>query len=221
MGLMLSGSSGASGAPTGDHDQATLADAPSEEAASLETRKRLDKVKKIRVPEKQLDYLAKIITGIEKGEANSHWQLGIAYLHGTLVTWDQFPKDKRSALFWFRRSAELGLAYSQYHLGVMYLGDIAWELRMEYSPDDLIEKNPDEAVKWLSKAADQSDTFAVFAQDVLGEMYFSGIVVKPDHTKAFALFSKVAANPQNLMARFGLATRATERLPTLKTQGHG
>ncbi len=217
-GVLLSELIGTGAASGSVQHRPDVSKAPSNEAVVHETLKRLDKVKKIRVSERVSEYLAKTITGVEKGEAQSLWILGGAYLSGRFLSWDQFPKDKDAALFWFRRSAEMGSASSQYHLGVMYLGDIAWELRMEYSPDDLIEKNPEEAVKWLIMAADQSDSFA---QDVLGEMYFSGVVVKQDRAKAFALFSKVMANPENPMARFGLATRASERLPVLRAEGHG
>lgn len=220
-GDLLSAVTGAGSASSRTPKQNDPTQALSPESGLAEALKRLDKVKKIRVSEKEFEYLAKFIAGIEKGDAQSHWLLGDAYLRGRVLLSAPFPKDKDAALFWFRRSAELGFAASQYHLGVKYLGDIAWDLRMEYSAEDLIEKNPDEAVKWLSKAADQSDTFAAFAQDVLGEMYFSGIVVKPDRAKAFDLFSKAEANPQNLMVKYGTRTRASERLPILRAEGHG
>lgn len=218
--LLIYGFSSKGTAPTHHLQGAGSAQTVSEPTSAAEAKVRLDAVKKIPVSPKALPFLTDIIVGIEQGETQSHWQLGSCFLHGTVGLSYPFPKDKTKALFWFRRSAELGSASSQYHLALMYLGDTAWQLQLPYSEDNAIEKNFDEALYWLNKAANQTDTFSASAQDVLGEIYFLGIEVNQDHAKAFDLFSKAAANPRSFSNKFGVATRASERLPVLMAEGH-
>jgi len=218
--VILQAIRGMGGPPRNDLQESVSAQTAPKEATLVGVGRQLDKVKKIRVSQTGLPYLADMISRIEKGDAQANWMLGACFLRGNLSLIDPFPRDMKSALFWFRRSAELGLASSQYHLGVMYLGDTARQLRIEYSENDALEKRFDEALKWLNEAANQSGNFASLAQDVLGEIYFLGIGVNQDHAKAFYLFSKSEANPTNMSRNFGLPTRASERLPILKAEGH-
>lgn len=186
--------------------------------ALIDVGKRLAKIKRIRV-QGGSPYLADIVVRIEGGDARAHWILGECFLRGNVLP-IVFPVDKKSALFWFRKSAELGLASSQYELGVIYLGYAAWKLGIGYSEESALEKNLDEAVKWLGQAANQSDHFAALAQDVLGELYFLGIGVSQDHAQAFDLFSRSLANPNNMNVKMGSPTRAWNRLPMLKDEGY-
>ena len=220
VGAFLTALRGKSSSPTNNAQETKSVEYDQKEIALDEVMSGLNKVKKIRVSGKEAKYHDEVIVNIEKGNAQACWTLGECFLNGRILLSDPFPKDKASALFWFRKSAQLGLAASQYHLGVMYLGDVAWQLGMGYSEDEGIEKNLDESVKWLNLAASQSDHFSALAQDVLGEMYFSGIVFNQDHARAFALFSKSVANPENMNLKFGTYTHAGERIPTLKAEGY-
>jgi hypothetical protein len=196
-------------------------DASSAAASTVEIKQRLEKVKKIRIPATDLKYLAEIIEGAERGDANSYWRLGAAYDRGKVVMNEVFPKDKDAAKFWYHQSAELGDVSSQHHLGLMYLGELVSELGLPYSDDNVVKQNKSEAVKWLGKAAEQSDdVFAPGAQDILGEMYFSGIGVPRDHAKAFEMFSKVNDNRTSMTRRFGMETRADKRMPELAAAGY-
>jgi TPR repeat protein len=174
VGFILNSVRNRSSAPVSNLQERMVAESDTEMLTLVEIGKRLAKVKGIPV-QREASYLADIVAGIEGGDAQAHWMLGDCFLSGKVHLADPFPRDKKSALFWFRRSAELGLASSQYHLGVIYLGDAAWQLGIGYSEDSALEKSFDEAIKWLSGAASQSDTFAALAQDVLGEMYFRAL----------------------------------------------
>ena len=65
----------------------------------------------------------------------------------------------RTAVMWFRKSAEQGYAKSQSALGFRYLESIG------------VEQDFEETTKWLRKAADQEDKVA---QHNLGIMYSKG-----------------------------------------------
>jgi hypothetical protein len=219
VGFILQSLRGENIRPQNGSEESTAPENNAEQNSLAEVRRRLEKIKKIMVPT-EASYLADIVVQVEAGNAQAYWNLGEAFLHGKVFLADPFPKDKRSALFWFRKSAELGSSFSQYHLGIIYLGDSAWQLGLGYSEEDELEKNIDEAVKWLRKAASQSDTFGASAQIVLGEMHFSGIGVSEDHAQAFDLFSKALSNPENLIVKMGVPTRAWDRLEALKAEGY-
>src|SRR3990167_7200972 len=58
-----------------------------------------------------------------------------------------YERDQRtfsSSLFWYRKAAENNFAYAQNNLGWMYLKGLG------------IEKDPEQAVHWFSKAAEQN-----------------------------------------------------------------
>lgn len=86
-------------------------------------------------------------------------------------------KDIGNALKWFHKSAEKGMSYSQYMLGMIY--------GYEVVPPDWIK-----AAAWFEKAAEQGHSDA---QLKLGFYYQHGRGVKQDYKKAFQLFEQAAA----------------------------
>ena len=69
------------------------------------------------------------------------------------------PEDKVKALYWYRKSAELGNVRAQYLVADIYLNGLG------------IEKDPAQAAVWYRKAADAGDTDALYA---LGTLYRTG-----------------------------------------------
>lgn len=86
-------------------------------------------------------------------------------------------KDIGNALKWFHKSAEKGMCYSQYMLGMIYGYEVV-------PPDGA------KAAAWFQKAAEQGHSDA---QLKLGCFYQRGCGVKRDDQKAFQLFEQAAA----------------------------
>ena len=74
------------------------------------------------------------------GDADAQNKLGYWY--------ETSEKDMASAVYWYRKSAELGNMYAQCNLGLCY----------EFSKG--VSKDINEAVKWYRKAAEQGQTKA-------------------------------------------------------------
>jgi hypothetical protein len=107
------------------------------------------------------------------GHAEAHGKIAFRYALGGYG----LPEDSRKATDWYRRGAELGDAFSQTSLAVLYCeGD---GVRQDFA----------EAVKLLRSAANQGHAPALRS---LGNMYYTGKGVLKDHTEALTFFAKAA-----------------------------
>ena len=77
-------------------------------------------------------------------------------------------QDDAEALKWYRRAAEGGAAFAQFHLGFMY------------DEGRGVPQDDAEAVKWYSRAAEQGHDDAQF---MLGGMYAEGKGVPKDYAE--------------------------------------
>ena len=110
-------------------------------------------------------YYDKAITG----DAAAQCDLGYWY--------EKSEKDIASAVYWYRKSAELGNKYAQSNLGVCY----------EFGRG--VSKDINEAVKWYRKAAEQG---YAKAQYDLGVCYYNGQGVSKDYYEAVKWYRKSA-----------------------------
>ncbi|HEC20154.1 MAG TPA: sel1 repeat family protein [Gammaproteobacteria bacterium] len=162
-----------------------------------------------------------------ENSARAQYTLGLMYLQGKGV-----EQDKQSALSWLKKSSEQGYYLALHRLGRIYLDDkkealavkhIAQAAEMGYSPSQYllgtlyqtgekgVKKNPQEAIKWLSMAAEQGHKLAkqvlakLTAGDVLtdetmdvqavvakGMQYLKGKGVSRDYKQAAEWFSRAA-----------------------------
>ena len=120
----------------------------------------------------------------ERGDLDSQYELGLAYLKATGVR-----KDLNASTEWFRMAALQGDKAAQHNLA------LAYELGTG------VTANQREAVKWYAKAAKQGYPDS---QMGLALCYQQGRGVKRDYKKAEELFSKAAAQG-NAPAMFNLA----------------
>jgi TPR repeat protein len=110
--------------------------------------------------------LVEIRAGADKGDAKARYELGRAFLSGTLGV----AKDETEAVKWFRKAAEQNVADAQCNLGVGYANG------QGVTEDDA------ESVKWFRKAAEQN---LADAQYNLGVCYGSGQGVAKDEVEAY------------------------------------
>ena len=103
------------------------------------------------------------------GDAAAQCSLGIWY--------EKSEKDMASAVYWYRKSAELNYAKAQYNLGECYY----------YGKG--VSKNYYEAVKWYRKATEQGHADA---QNSLGYCYKNGRGVSKDLKEAVKWYRKAA-----------------------------
>ena len=103
------------------------------------------------------------------GDAAAQCSLGYWY--------ETSEKDMASAVYWYRKSAELGNMYAQCNLGLCY----------EFSKG--VSKDINEAVKWYRKSAEQG---YVTAQYSLGLCYENGQGVSKDYYEAAKWYRKAA-----------------------------
>ena len=103
------------------------------------------------------------------GDAAAQCSLGYWY--------ETSEKDMASAVYWYRKSAELGNMYAQCNLGLCY----------EFSKG--VSKDINEAVKWYRKSAEQG---YVTAQYNLGNCYRKGEGVSKDYYEAAKWYRKAA-----------------------------
>ena len=142
------------------------------------------------------------------GDAAAQCSLGYWY--------ETSEKDMASAVYWYRKSAELGYAKAQYNLGMCYyygqgvskdiskalkwwrraaeqgLVDAQYNLATHisyYGDGDDVDKSIKEAVNWYRKAAEQGH---IGAQCSLGECYEDGCGVSKDVSEAVKLYRKAA-----------------------------
>lgn len=108
----------------------------------------------------------------EAGDAQSQYQVGLAYLYGTDV-----PKDYAKAAEWFSKSNEQGFLPARRELGILY------------ASGEGVEPNMELAVQYLGQAADQLDPSALYH---LGLMYEIGTGVPKDLQKAVRFLAYAA-----------------------------
>ena len=116
------------------------------------------------------------------GDAGAQCDLGRWY--------EKSEKDMASAVYWYRKSAELNYAKAQYNLGECYY----------YGKG--VSKNYYEAVKWYRKATEQGHADA---QNSLGYCYKNGRGVSKDLKEAVKWYRK-AAEQGFAGAQFNLGT---------------
>ena len=139
----------------------------------------------------RIERAADVIHDAESGEAAELFQTGTRYLEGS----DSVPADRAEAIEYYRKAAELGSADAQ--TALRELGE-EWKV----DADELFElgknlaegangeqKNPEEAIRVLEKAARQGSGDA---SHFLATAYFRGIVVKQDMSKATYWYRKGA-----------------------------
>lgn len=100
-------------------------------------------------------------------------------------------KDYEEAVKWYRKSADLGLDYAQYRMGLSY----------QFGRG--VPKDDAEAAKWFRLAAEQGD---VSAQVCLGNCYREGCGVTKNYEEAVKWFRK-AAEKGDAVAQNNLANR--------------
>lgn len=108
----------------------------------------------------------------EAGDAQSQYQVGLAYLYGTDV-----PKDTRKAAEWFSRSNDQDFLPARRELGILL------------ASGDGVEPDMERAIQYLGQAADQLDPSALYH---LGLMYEVGTGVPKDLQKAVRLLAYAA-----------------------------
>jgi uncharacterized protein len=117
--------------------------------------------------------LADIRAKAEKGDAQSQFELGWAFVEGNLGV----AKDEAEAVKWFRKAAQQNHPNAQHNLGACY-----------YKGEG-VAKDDAEAVKWFRKAAEQN---AADAQYNLGFCYARGLGVAKDGAEAVKWYRKAA-----------------------------
>lgn len=121
-----------------------------------------------------LPRLAEVKLAAERGDATAQDKLADAY-----VSQFDFP----NAIKWYRPAAERGLAHAQWHLGDMLLTGRATMNRGS------VKAEPEEAVQWLLKAANQDHERA---QVDLGHCYRDGKGVRQDYVQAYNWYALAA-----------------------------
>ena len=109
-------------------------------------------------------YRAELQTGVEQGNAEDQFCLGISY---------QLSKEYDSAEHWYLSAANQNYAPAQSFLCLLYSQTAVKE---------------GDIFAWAVKAADNHDALGYF---FLGYCYNKGIVVEPDYTKAAAIYQGV------------------------------
>lgn len=120
----------------------------------------------------------------EKGDANSQYNLGLLYNHGSGV-----PQDYAKAAEWYRKAADQGNSNAEYNLGVMY------------STGQGVTKDSAEAMRWYLKAAEKG---IPGAQNNLAALYDEGPGGFRDYAQAEKWYRK-AAEQGIATAQFNLA----------------
>jgi hypothetical protein len=119
--------------------------------------------------------LAEVRQMAEAGDPQAQDRLAEAYYYGV---------ERARAVEWFRRAAEQDVANSQWRLGTMLLGGVtSRNSRM------VVERNPQEAVRWFFKAADQGHAAA---QVALADCYFAGTAVATNWIEAYKWYLRAA-----------------------------
>jgi len=119
--------------------------------------------------------LAQLKTLADKGDSQAQSALGFIYYAGFGV-----PRDTVQAVYWYRKAALQGDAYSAASLGDIYA-----------TGDGGMPKDVSEAVSWRKKAAEGGNRSA---QQSLGEMYAEGTGVPKDLVLAYMWCNLAAAD---------------------------
>jgi TPR repeat protein len=141
-----------------------------------------------------MDTLQKIREAAEKGEVYAQVVLGTLH-SGFGPSWisSHYSKhyktvvasvveDHEEGLKWFRRAADQGSSDGQFAIGQMY------EHGTNVTP-----KDPVEAIKWYTMAANNGDGSAgAWAMNALAAMHFDGKGVKRDYVAAAKWYHKLA-----------------------------
>jgi hypothetical protein len=114
-------------------------------------------------------------TRAERGEGRAQVLLGLAYEMGSAGLKPQPPQ----ALSWFQKAADQGIVWAQIWAADFYL-----------SGADGVERDAGRALKLYRSAADGGDLKAAFA---VGQIYFYGDGVAPDHREAAAWYQRARA----------------------------
>ena len=128
--------------------------------------------------------LADIRVEAEKGDAQSQFELGLAFANGQLGV----EKDDVEAVKWFHKAAAQNVIAAQ------------WSLGYRYAKGEGVAKDEKEAVKWFRKAAEQN---LAVAQVDLGFRYADGRGVAKDEAEATKWYRK-AAEQDFAAAQFAL-----------------
>lgn len=113
--------------------------------------------------------VADLTARAEAGEAGAQFLLAHAYDYGRGA-----PKDKASALTWYRRAAEQGHVDAQNSLGSILQED----------------KRYAEALQWYTRAAAQGSAEGISNEAYLHDL---GLGVPQDRQKGFVLYARAAA----------------------------
>ncbi|GLW38585.1 hypothetical protein Pcaca04_25210 [Pectobacterium carotovorum subsp. carotovorum] len=122
------------------------------------------------------DTLRLAIVWAKGGDPEMNFLVGHLYNFG----YGDIENENIEALKWFRVAAEGGQPDAQNILGLVY-EEGRWGVNID----------GDEALKWYERAANQGDNNA---QMNLGKMYYTGLRVRTDYHKAYALFEQAYKN---------------------------
>jgi TPR repeat protein len=89
-----------------------------------------------------------------------------------------------TAAKWFRKAADAGIANAQWRLGTMLMGGMT-----SIKPDMAVEKNPQQSIRWLFKAASQDHGLS---QVALGDCYARGRLVATNRVEAYKWYARSA-----------------------------
>ena len=164
-----------------------------------------------------------------QGNKHDHYNLGVWYYKG-----DGVPQDYKTAVKWWRLSADQGNAGAQHNLGVMYekgqgvpqnhktavkwyrpaaeqgFADAQYNLGVMYSKGQGVPQDYKTAVKWYRLAAEQG--FAS-AQHNLARMYYLGTGVPKDYVYSY-MWANIAASSGKEDAVKGRDIVAKEMTPS-------
>lgn len=119
----------------------------------------------------------------EKGNADSQFKVGLAYIQGTDV-----EQDTKKGWEWLMKSAESGSKYAQLTIGLAYVRG------------EMVEADLNKGYEWLLRAARQGEPTA---QTLIGVFYLKGEVVQQDEEEAYKWFG-AAAQGGNVFAQMEL-----------------
>jgi TPR repeat protein len=121
---------------------------------------------------------ATLIQKASNGDVNAQYELGRAYEYGGFDEFgEEVRADKKQAVEWYRKSAELGYAKAQSALASMY----------QYGHG--VRKSQKQAFYWYKKSADQG---CDSAQASLADLYRHGEGVAEDSEQAMFWYRKAA-----------------------------
>lgn len=131
---------------------------------------------------------------------NLMYRIGCMYLKGKGT-----EVDEHKAEGCFLRSSEYGNAYARYQLAKLYIKqELAKEKLREEQPDGFGQTNLqpdtakiDQAVKWLTEAAEKENYFAAYA---LGRLYADGILIENDMEQAIHYLTMAAEHGNDYAA---------------------